>query len=163
MVIVGGGGGTSGKAMAFCMVRPGLNSRTDIGFLSLKLMSIYFHWVSCFFQSHEIECLLLLCFNLLSFTIVKNFKCNLTIHLVRGKNKSKKRPGKAHIFNMVIVLKRSTVVSFLFLRARITFCNQVRETTLIGRNHSMDAVVKKKWFKIGHGIGLVPILPNLFY
>ena len=42
--IVGSGGGSSGRAMAFCLGRPGLNPGTDSGFfkliISLNLFSL---------------------------------------------------------------------------------------------------------------------------
>ena len=45
----GSGGGTSGRAMAFCLGRPGSNPGLDFGFFSSELLSIYSHWVSGFF------------------------------------------------------------------------------------------------------------------
>ena len=38
------GGGVSGRAMAFCPSKPGLNPRTDLAFL--EMLSIYSHWAS---------------------------------------------------------------------------------------------------------------------
>ena len=38
------GGGVSGRAMAFCPRKPGLNPRTDLAFL--EMLSIYSHWAS---------------------------------------------------------------------------------------------------------------------
>ena len=32
-----GGGSTSGRAMAFCLGRPGLNPRTDLGFFQFRI------------------------------------------------------------------------------------------------------------------------------
>ena len=47
--VAGSGGGKSGRAMAFCLGRPGLNPGSDFGFFSSALLSIDSHWVLGFF------------------------------------------------------------------------------------------------------------------
>ena len=45
----GSGGGTSGRAIAFCLGRPGLNPVRELEFFNSELLSIFSHWVAGFF------------------------------------------------------------------------------------------------------------------
>ena len=90
--IHGSGGGASGRATAFCPSRPGMNPGKDFGFFSSELQSI------------GLGLFLMMCTRMVhtpsstQYTIICNFiKCAPTMYQERGKNKNKKRLGKAHI------------------------------------------------------------------
>ena len=91
--IHGSGGGASGRATAFCPSRPGMNPGKDFGFFSSELQSI------------GLGLFLMMCTRMVhtpsstQYTIICNFiKCAPTMYQERGKNKNKKRLGKAHIY-----------------------------------------------------------------
>ena len=81
--LIGSGGDTSGRAMPFCLSRPGSNPWNDgFSFFCSELMSIYSYLALGFFYKCVIEqCILFLllsCFQLL-FTVAKFINCYITI------------------------------------------------------------------------------------
>ena len=95
----GSGGGTRGRAMAYCLSRPSLNPRMDLGFFSVqnchKLFSlgVGLFQITCNGTVHTLTSSFLS-----SFTMIKFINCNLTVNQEKGQNKSKKRQGEATIF-----------------------------------------------------------------
>ena len=91
--LIGSGGDTSGRAMPFCLSRPGSNPLNDgFSFFCSELMSIYSYLALGFFYKCVIEqCILFLllsCFQS-SFTIAKFINCYITI-LEKGKRNPKR-------------------------------------------------------------------------
>ena len=50
---MGRGGGASGRAVAFCLSKPGLNPGTDLAFFGSELLQIYFRWALVFFLNNQ--------------------------------------------------------------------------------------------------------------
>ena len=99
----GSGGGTSGRAMAFCLGRPGLNPGLDLGFFQFRIaLNLFSLGVGLF----------LIAYNRMVHTLPSSFLFLIIIyhcenyHLQannlprKRRNKSKKMPGKAHILKM---------------------------------------------------------------
>ena len=102
MVIVNGsGGGTSGRAMAFCLGQQGWNPGSDFSFFQFRIavnlssLGVGLLLLTVHRTVHTLPSSFL--FPIIIFTIVKIVKCKLTIYHEKGKNKSKKSLGKAHI------------------------------------------------------------------
>ena len=96
---IGSGGGTSCRAMAFCLGRPGLNPGSDFGFfqfgisVNLFLMGVGLFLITCNRMMYSLpsSCQFLHFYNCEN----DQFQANNVPR--KRKNKSKKMPGKAHI------------------------------------------------------------------
>ena len=88
----GSGGGTSVRALAFCLGSPSLNPGMDLCFFQIRMaVNLFSLGVGLFLIMRNLSSFLS------SVTNVKFINRSLTMYQGKGKNKSKKRPGKAHI------------------------------------------------------------------
>ena len=92
----GSGGGTSGRALAFCLDRLGSNPGTDFGFFQVRIAVNLFSLGAVLFLIRSNRTFLLLSCFLSSFAIVKIINGNPTMYQEKGKINTK-RLGKAHI------------------------------------------------------------------
>ena len=84
----GSGGGTSGRATAFCLGKPSSNPRTVFGSFQFRIAgNLFFMGVEVFLImcNSTVHALLLVSCFLQSFNVVNFTNCNLTMYQEKGK------------------------------------------------------------------------------
>ena len=83
-IVVGSGGGTSGRAMAFCLDRPGLNPGLDFGFFQFRIavnlfsLGVGLFLITCNRTVHTLPPSFV--FPIIIYIIVKIINCKLSMY-----------------------------------------------------------------------------------
>ena len=144
----GSGGGTSGRAMAFCLGRPGSNPGLDFGFFQFKIavnlfsLGVGLFLIRCNRTVHSLPSSFL-------FTIVKIINCKLTMYQEKGKINPKRGQERP-------ILKKT-----IKKLHNIEPCGQLSEVEMIDCRESKNNLLEN-YFQINNHLNRSHRMRSLF-